>query len=675
MNIKKISYIAAAILIAVCCYSRLGRAQDNTNSISLLAGYVSVDGDWKMFQQNLWMQRDFTGGLENLTIDRNMGDGKQLHVEGRALSDYDYNFLMNLKKKDFGYMNVSFDSFRTYYDDSSLFYIFPRPASVPSFFELNRDLHADRTDFSLDFGLTLPDQPKYTLGYERMTRIGQITLGGGLSRDSGADLVFNNTGDDAQFVYPNTKLIEWQVNTLKAGAEFEVKGATVGLNQKFAFYSANNYADNIWELRNNTLPAYETYTLTEEPSYRTSTTTLLADKQVNENVFMKGGYLLNLMNGKDKWERDWYNNGTLAARYFDGEVDTEAKSNVFSWGMNFKPMKSLQLTTRLRYENTDTNAFSRYLRDGVSFLVPPLYNGVLDLVQDANTDMNKSSFGESVGLQYSLPVVPRTTFFANADLEQTSYKYLVTTGGVTGTAAPLAMQEDYKYDIDRSAYTVGINTRPIRPVYITGQYRRINNTNDYVVYTDNHAGYPLWMGDHSRVSDEFSVRTDLRPVKWGFFTVKFSAPQTAYDLSKYAMEPDTIAAAHLQTTSCGVTLTPMAKLYINTMYSWQTSRLKTDASGASALAQGFYDGNSDSIVTTANYELSEKTSLTSQYERWSAVDTKASQQGMGVGVERRITPNLRANVNYTYYVYDDKSQGGNNDYKANVIFATLTAKF
>ncbi len=660
MKKKKVIIGMFLSVMAICFFSR--SAQAEVSSISLLANYVSVGGDEKRFRQNLWMDDNFNGGIEKFNLKQNLGGGKNLTMEGSVLSDSDYKFFMNLEKNEFGYMNLKYDQFRKYYDDSGLYHVFPT-AGLPSWYELDKNLYTDRSAFSLDFGLTIPDRPKYTLGYDRRTKSGEMAsgLGIGVVKDR------NPAIDDVLYMYPYSNNIDWVVDTLKVGTEFKIKEFNISLKQRFEAYTNNSFADNVFEVRENTSPVWNNLRVEEQPSYQTSTSTILADSQVNEKLYMKGGYLFNSLAGKDKWDRTYYGTALSSpARYYNGEEDNDLDSNVFSWGMNLNPIKDLSFTTRLRYEKSKTSASSQFTKDGSSSTAG---NGIVDYIQRESSREEKSGVAEGIGLRYS--ALLRTTFYMDMDWEQSQINYTNNLWGVPGSATPTTDNYNRDKDFNKDVYTVGVNTRPIKPLFISSRYRRTNKDNEYTVYDTE----GIVLGNNSRRTDEYTVRTEIKPNKLIVFSAKYQNSQANYDLS--SENPDGIGTFDSQTTSFGVTLTPTPKLYINSLYSFQDAMIRSEGTEA-VLARRrveYYNGDSNTAITTVNYALDNKTIVNTQYQRWAADGTDAVSQGIFLGLERSLSKGLVLKVGYSYNTYDEGENSGIDDYKANIVYTSLTGKF
>lgn len=646
MKKKKVIIGALFCVMFICFFSRFAQAE--TNSIGLIADYVSVTGDEKRFRQNLWMDDGFNGGLENLSFTEDLGEGKSLFIEGSALSDSDYNLIINLDKKDFGYMNLKYNQFRKYYDDSGLFHKFTT-AGLPSWYELGRDLYTDRSFFTLDFGLTIPDRPVYTLGYERKTKSGEQAKGLGVVKD------MSTNPDEIDYLYPQARNIDWVVDTLKAGADFQLKGVDIALNQRLETYSNNNFGDNVAEIRDNTYPVYTNRKIQEKPSRQSATSTVLANSQINDKLYMKGGYLFNTMVGKDKWDRTDSRSATpVSTLYYNAETDSDTRNNVLNWGADFKLLKGLMLTSGARYESFKMTSFSEYTQAGSTNRTRKNYN-----------EDDRTILGESIGLRYT--ALPRTSIYADVELEQNQqqeYEYRTDNGAFR---AQVNSDKDFKKDV----YTLGINTRPVKPVFISSRYRHLTKDNDYTDY-----GAAGVLGDNSRVTDEYTVRTDIKPNKLVAFNAKYQNSQTNYNLSK---EPaGGIGTVDSQTTSLGVTLTPNAKLYINSLYSMQDTMIKNI--GAEAILNtpqrtNYFNGDSSSSITSVNYALDDKTTVNSQYQWWVADGVDAVSQGIALGLERSLPKDLVLKVGYSYNTYDEGENSGIDDYKANIVYTSLTGKF
>jgi len=82
-----------------------------------------------------------------------------------------------------------------------------------------------------------------------------------------------------------------------------------------------------------------------------------------------------------------------------------------------------------------------------------------------------------------------------------------------------------------------------------------------------------------------------------------------------------------------------------------------------------------SSLTSVNYALDDKTTVNSQYQWWTADGTDAISKDISLGLARTLPKDLVLKVGYAYNTYDEGENAGINDYKANIIYTTLTGNF
>ena len=54
---------------------------------------------------------------------------------------------------------------------------------------------------------------------------------------------------------------------------------------------------------------------------------------------------------------------------------------------------------------------------------------------------------------------------------------------------------------------------------------------------------------------------------------------------------------------------------------------------------------------------------------------EAQEHGVTALLTRRLRPNLRLNLRYAFFTYEDVLSGGHNDYDAHVLFSSLQYRF
>lgn len=641
--------------------------------MAMVGGSIAtVSGDWKRFQEDNWMKRNTTAGLEEFYLNKTFKDGQHLILETSGTTDTDYNLLLDLSKEDFGYVHLSYDAFRKYYDDSGDYYGFPAGDGIPNFYELNKNLHTDRSNISLELALTLPEQPKYILNYDHVSRIGEMALA---TRGMVTDTV--PATDISQYTYPWSKDINWTTDTFKVGTEFTLKGINFGLSQQYQIFSDDESGNNVYEMRNNAvLQSIETK---NEPSSHTATTNFTADTKIKDTLQLKLGYALNKNSSRDQYRtRTYGSNGTITNTfdYYNGEANSDLGAQSVNWGMNLKILDDLTLRGTLRYRSANISSSSEYIRNN---------NVVAATLHNQNSDIEESNTGETVNLTYK--GIPRTSIYAEASAEQSRVDYSIFGREYDQARSTNLTWQNQTFYLKEN-YSLGINTRPIKQLFISARYKRKNRDNSYNSKVDNKehsqhgdvAGtqpsfqYPGYIGDNTQVTDEYSVRTNIMLNKFISFGAKYQLANTGYDVMKESYTE--IGSLDDHTSSASVTITPTEKLYLNCVYSVEKMRLRTpsaDANVAHTPTDQPFNGDSSSILGAVNYVLNDKTTLSGQFQTWSS-ETDRSVAGMA-SIERELIKNILLKIGYSYYAYNEEYPTSFNDYKAHVGSVSITGKF
>jgi len=663
------------ILLLLSCVINsflISSARAEGNLVMIGGSIATVSGDWKRFQEDNWMKRNATAGLEEFYLDKHFKDGKHLILETSGSTDTDYDLLLDLSKENFGYVHLSYDAFRKYYDDSGDYFEFPAGDGIPAFYELDKNLHTDRSNISLELALTLPEQPRYILSYDHMSRIGEMPLA---TRGMVTDTV--PATDISQYTYPWSKDINWTTDTFKAGTEFTLKGINFALSQQYQIFSDDESGNNVYEMRDNAvLQRIETQ---NEPSSHTATTNFTADTKIKDTLQMKLGYALNKSSSRDQYRtRTYGSNGTITNTfdYYNGEANSDLGAQSVNWGMNLKILDDLTFRGALRYRTANISGSSEYIRDNKA-VIPG------SVLHNQNSDIEESNTGETVNLTYK--GIPRTSIYAEASAEQSRVDYSIFGREYDETRSTNLNWENKTFYFKEN-YSLGINTRPIKQLFISARYKRKNRDNSYNSKVDNKERtqhqlsdpksfqYPGYIGDNTQVTDEYSLRTNITLNKFISFGAKYQAANTSYDVMKESYTE--IGSLDDHTTSASVTVTPTDKLYLNCVYSIEKMKLRTpsaDANVAHTPTDQPFNGDSSSILGAVNYALNEKTTLSGQFQTWRS-EADRSVSGMA-SIERELIKNILLKIGYSYYAYNEGYPTSFNDYKAHVGSVSITGKF
>ena len=226
---------------------------------------------------------------------------------------------------------------------------------------------------------------------------------------------------------------------------------------------------------------------------------------------------------------------------------------------------------------------------------------------------------------------------------------------------------------------------------LAAHYRRFIDDHDYTDAGDTTAGYPGFITAQDFTTDETAAKLTVRPC--ARFSVAFMYQLVATEIRTGCGSQLVPVPTGQQLSgnydaniySISATWTPLARLYLTGYGSFQDTRTVTLADQNPALIA--YKGNVYTISGTAGYALDEKTDATLQYS-YSASDnfTDNSANGLPLGLadhrhtllaclSRKVRENVIIRLRYGFYEYDETSNGGINNYRANLVSANCTIRF
>ncbi|HXG48108.1 MAG TPA: hypothetical protein VNO52_10825, partial [Methylomirabilota bacterium] len=251
-------------------------------------------------------------------------------------------------------------------------------------------------------------------------------------------------------------------------------------------------------------------------------------------------------------------------------------------------------------------------------------------------------------------------------------------------------------------YRAGFQTSPWRPVSLSSHYKRRYRDSEYDHDRDvNPAtpvgnGYSAFILSRDTSLDEIEARVTWHALAWLKSSLTYRVTATDYrtETASAVVFPARLAppggrllsgnhdAHHL---ALNATLTPVARLYLSATLSWQNSRIVTQETNNPAVAP--YKGDVYSILTTATYALSPKTDLLASYVFSHAdygqdndafglpLGTVYHSHGLQAGLSRQVTKQVKLNLQYGWYRYDESSSGGWADYAAHGLFAVVNVRW
>jgi hypothetical protein len=629
-------------------------------------GGILVSGDSHMFREHFWRREDWNPGFEEFSITDRLGNHGKATLIGRALRD-DYRISLTLERRDVGFTRFGAERYRKYFDDSGGYF----PKFFPSIFSLNRDLHLDQVRAWVDFGLTVPDWPKLTVGYEYQFRQGEkSTLQWGVV----------NQGSDLRSIYPAAKTIDERVHIVKLDLEHDLAGVHFDDSFRGEFYDLKTGGQNTRFYSIDDPSLHFRDDIKDGYKYFQGANALRAEKALTDWLLGSGGYLYSKLNADATLSLDPlvpFGTSTVGDRRQSHEIVLERETHAFNVTALLGPWNGLSLSAGVLNEWTHQEGFGSADKD----LIPFSTNMV---VFDANHD--KAMVEESIVMRYTS--IPFTTLFTEARLQQESIgEFEQEVGGLT----------DFLRDTDaaseRSDWRFGFSTSPWKRISFNGHYRRSDKETDYRHRRDDSTnGYPAFIRNRNIETDEIDSRIVLQPWRWlktafgyKYLTTRYDAITdpasflTTEDISPGGSAPPAHYRAHLYTFN--TTLTPWQRWYLSGTFSYQHSAIAAFANEVPQVVP--YRGDVYSFLASATFLMDQKTDFHVTYglsladyapdnfDEGLPVGIKYSRHAVTAGITRRLVNFLSARLQYGYYNYDEPSSGGANNYSAHAVFGTL----
>ncbi len=641
--------------------------------------WIHVQGDEKKFRENEGMHEGWATGIEQFSLTEQVGTDRKFSAEGRTLfQDHDYQLYLKLEKTDVGFISGGVEQWRTYYDDSGGYY---RPFGNPSS-DLDRNLFLDSGQMWINFGLSLPNWPQMVLGYEYQFKNGNEST-----------LEWGNLGGTSAFarnILPAARSIDERTHIVKFELVHDIYDWHLEESARVEFFNLRTERDDVKNPL--TLPPPEGVVQTREGSgHVEGQNTVRLERQVNDWVFLSGGYLYSRFDGDASMQQvtlDQTGVLTPGLFWFSDDIVLKRETHSFSVAGQLMPEEGLSVSLGLQPEWTHQEGFGNVqfsegdLSDP-SFLAPPA---------TLRSDLDTQKFSEQFSVRYTK--FPWTVLFAEARWEQEQigqFEHQVGDETILSAAGFLRRTD---FTNDRTDYRFGFNTSPWRRLSFSAYYKsRVSNSGyDNFKLPSNSEGYSAFIRGRRIDTDELQTKLVLRPADWLKTTLTYQRVATEYETATDPVSPDispggTIVAANYYANvySANATLTPFRRLYLSATFSYSDARTVTAQNDNPSVVP--YKGDIYTIISSATFAVNESTDLQATYTFSRAkfdqnnvveglpLGLNYVRHGVTFGATKRLTPNLSTNLRYALYQYDEPSSGGVNNYTAHGVFATLTMRW
>lgn len=655
---------------------------DATTALS----WISVDGDERKFREHQWVREGLNGGVASFNLRQQLDLNRRMLVEGHALRD-DYKVTLSLERNDTLFVRGGYEQYRKYFDDSGGYYA---PFAVP-LFNLGRDLHLDLGKAWVEAGGTTPFGLQLVGGYEYHFKEGAKSL---------TQWQPIAPSGDSKNILPNAKDIDERTHVLRLDAAYDWKSLRLSDTLRYEIYEID----------------------TSRSMLLAGFPILLANQRMHEGTEMRT--LVNAFQGQTQ-PRDWL---LLSAGYLYTHADGESSVRQTSLDANGQQGPGLLWNSRGITLEEAAHIFNANAQLG-------LWDG-MTASAGVQTEWNRQRAFGDVNLDYTDPFdasviftnlngrmngdydrftaeekftlrnvqIPYTVLYGEARLRQERIQQFEEHHTVdTDTGLPFQTQEDFLRDTaaryDWRQYRAGFNVSPWTRVSLNAYAQRRDHDDTFDHERDEKAitsgeGYPGFITARETISDEVGTKLTIRPASWLKTTLSYRVVTTDFETvtDPVATGPDTSPGGRIlagesdaHVYSANVTLTPWRRLYFYSTFAFQDTRTITADHGSPALAP--FKGHIYSVLQTARYLLSESTDVSLSYDFSCADYSQGNEAGglpLGIdyrrhgaraGIGRRFYKRFLANLEYAWFLYDEPSSGGFNDYTAHGVFATLHVKW
>ena len=623
---------------------------------------VSVSGDKQKFREDHWLGNGFSGGIEDATLHRDLGKDTTLDGNGRAYFDqHDYKLELAVTKTDVGYVRAGFTQYRKFFDNTGGFF---RPFA-PASFTLTPELGLDIGDVYFEAGLTLPKTPKIVVGYERQYKTGTKSL---------LEWGPVTQGGNTRNIFPSFENIDEHTDIFRVSIDHDIK--TVHLGDEFRY---ERYASGTTRVDSSLTGAIlQTAAVTEDYHSDNFVNTFHMESHVTEKLYWSLGYLFTTLDGSGSQSGSQFAPiiGRPEANWLARAIATDSDSHVLNLNAMYGPVANLTISAGLQGETTDSHGLTD--ADLWTGITPATTNQF----QSANRQQN---LDESLGVRYTK--IPFTTVYAEGKWSER--RSTMVEDSFQDSAAAMALTRDATEF--RQDYRIGFNTAPLSRVTLAAHYRRLTEDHDYNNEADTTPGYPGFITAQDFTTDETMAKLTVRPC--ARFSVAFTYQLVATDIRTGVGSALIPVPAGQQLSgnydaniySLSATFTPLTRLYLTGYGSFQDTRTVTFANQNPALTP--YKGNVYTVVGTVGYALDEKTDATIEYSYSASenfTDNSANGLPLGLadhrhsvlaGLSRKLRDNVIVRLRYGFYEFAESSNGGIDNYRANLVSANCTVRF
>jgi len=649
------------------------------NWVDIGLGGFWIGGNKAQGESRRNASRGAFGGIEDLRFQQTI-DKSTLTIDGRALFDQnDYKVTLDLRRDDVGYLRLSYDEFRTWYNGDGGYY---PPAN--QWYPLSDDaLALDRGNFTFEGGLTFKDKPQVTFKYTHAFREGEksSTIWG----------ITHPTINDTRGLSPSVNKIDERSDAFQIDVSKAIKAWDLGVGMRYE----NGTMDNALHITQSPgEPGQQRITDQQKTTYDLFNAHAFTETRLRSNLVFSTAYsysgLNNDFSGSRIYGSDFdagYTPSTLnGAGYHDLNGGSHLDEHVLTLNLLYKPTPVLAIIPSMRLQKEMLDAHSSGLQTLEAF-TPASYR--------ADSDGDRFDVRERLDLNYT--GLTNCTLYARG--EWTEGDGDLTENGGLGLVNGIGIPPVQRHTDDSrffQNYSAGIRWYPSRraTLDVGGDYKRHHY--DYDHDTDSTPNdvtsvnrYPAYLVTQDLESYGGKTRLKFRP--WQNMTL---VSRYEYQMATIQTKPDGISGLsgvesskmHSHIVGQDVSWIPWSRLSLQAGLNYVWSKATTPASD---YTQAVLDAQNNywTVNFSSTVVLDDKTDLNLGYSYYRADDyhdnstfgvpygAGAEEHSVTVGITRRIRDNIRLFLRYGYYDLTDDTFGGNKDYHAHAVSCTVRYLF
>ncbi len=654
------------------------------NWVDFSLGNAFVSGDKAQFQQQHQIPSGVFGGISDFHYQLPIASNTTMTVDGRGIVDnHDYKLTLGIQRENVGFLRLSYGESTTWSDGGGGFF----PPTGQYFQAPNSTLALDRQQFSVEAGWTPEKGPKVTFKYNHSSRDGDEN-----STDWGFVHPLANApvgSAPAKGLSPALDVIHEHNDSFQLDVTDHIKSTDVGGG---LHYETGKLDDALQVIKFPGESVQQHLTDNQGTIYSLFDVHTFSETWLKTNIMFSSGFAYSHVGNDFSGSRVYGNdfgvgytpNAANSFGYYGLTGSSELDEYVFDLNLFYKPAPHCSVVPSLRFDREDWTAasigsetlgadapmpFSSDSREGLTDVRERLdlnYNGVTNWAfygrgewTEIDGNLNQDGGLVPLGGIGVLPIQEMTTdrrFFQKYSAGARWYP----TRGVTLDVGGYYKFNQYHYD--NSQDTPAVSTMLLYPGFLAMQ--------DFQTYDGN-------------------VRLTLRP--WRNVT---AISRYEYQLSTIHTEPDSqyglanVESSTMKSHVVGedVSWIPWSRLSLQTGFNYVLSDTRAPASD---VVQGLLDSQNNYWVLNFSslLALDNKTDLNLSYLYYDSGDyvnnsplgvpygADSREQAVTATLTRRLSKNLRLSVKYGYFRYHDAAFGGNQDFGANLVFATLRYRF